>query len=92
MLNWASMYSTDPEWFIQKAIGWWLRILGEHNPERVVCFLQTHWVALKPVAKKEATRKLQASYKALFENYMTHKLGRADPYGVCETPLIRHDI
>lgn len=58
MLKWASSYSTDSEWFIQKAIGWWLRVLGEHNPDRVLIFLKTHWSQLKPVAKKEATRKL----------------------------------
>lgn len=58
MLEWASIYSTDSEWFMQKAIGWWLRVLGEHNPERVLVFLKTHWPHLKSVARKEATRKL----------------------------------
>ena len=43
MLGWASIYSTDSEWFMQKAIGWWLRVLGSHNPERVILFLKTHW-------------------------------------------------
>lgn len=42
-LRLASLYSTDPEWFIQKAIGWWLRVLGDHNPEKVVVFLKSHW-------------------------------------------------
>ena len=58
MLEWASSYASDPEWFIQKAIGWWLRVLGEHNPTRVRAFLQVHWDELKFVARKEATRKL----------------------------------
>ncbi|MCB1068301.1 MAG: DNA alkylation repair protein [Simkania sp.] len=58
MLSWAARYATDPEWFIQKAIGWWLRVLGEHNPERVILFLETHSDTLKYVAKKEARRKL----------------------------------
>ena len=31
MLGWASLYAPDPEWFIQKAIGWWLRVLALHN-------------------------------------------------------------
>ena len=62
-LCWASIYSTDPEWFIQKAIGWWLRVLGEHNPERVVLFLKAHWDNLKPVARHEATRKLDQKLK-----------------------------
>ncbi|MCB1081356.1 MAG: DNA alkylation repair protein, partial [Chlamydiia bacterium] len=58
MLSWAARYATDPEWFIQKAIGWWLRVLGEHNPERVILFLEIHSDRLKSVAKKEARRKL----------------------------------
>lgn len=56
MLKWASGYVSDPEWFIQKAIGWWLRVLGEHNPKRVLAFVEAH--QLKGVAKREATRKL----------------------------------
>lgn len=60
-LRWAALYSPDPEWFIQKAIGWWLRVLGEHNPERVVVFLTSHWDKLKSVARREATRKLKVS-------------------------------
>ncbi len=58
MLQWASLYAKDPEWFIQKAIGWWLRVLGAHDPERVMAFLKVHGPLLKSVAKKEATRKL----------------------------------
>lgn len=58
MLEWASSYATDPEWFIQKAIGWWLRVLGEHDPDKVLIFLKKHWPVLKGVARKEATRKL----------------------------------
>ncbi len=57
-LKWASTYAPDPEWFIQKAIGWWLRVLGEHNPVRVVAFLNAHWDQLKSVARRESTRKL----------------------------------
>lgn len=63
MLGWASMYVPDPEWFIQKSIGWWLRVLGEHNPERVVVFLDSHWKNLKSVARKEATRKLSTEWQ-----------------------------
>jgi len=62
MLRWASFYAEDPEWFIQKAIGWWLRVLGSHNPERVNSFLDIHWDLLKYVARKEATRKLPKPY------------------------------
>lgn len=63
MLGWSSSYASDSEWFIQKAIGWWLRVLGEHNPERVIIFLKMHWGQLKSVARKEATRKLSLEHQ-----------------------------
>lgn len=73
MLGWASTYVSDPEWFIQKAIGWWLRVLGEHNPDRVCTFLKTHWHELRSVAKKEATRKLGVSWNQILLESV-HKL------------------
>ena len=69
MLKWASSYANDPEWFIQKAIGWWLRDLGSHNPKRVIDFLREHWDKLRSVAKHEATRKLDQQWtKNLYQN------------------------
>lgn len=68
MLGWASTYVPDSEWFIQKSIGWWLRVLGEHNPERVVIFLNAHWEKLRGFSRKEATRKLSAEWqKKIFD-------------------------
>jgi len=46
----------DHEWFIQKAIGWWLRELSKHNPERVKSFLAEYAPRMKPFAVREATR------------------------------------
>ncbi|MBS0586094.1 MAG: DNA alkylation repair protein [Verrucomicrobia bacterium] len=63
MLTWAASYAKESEWFIQKAIGWWLRVLGEHNPERVTLFLQAHYKDLKGVAKREASRKLSPEWQ-----------------------------
>lgn len=74
-LKWASLYAPDAEWFIQKAIGWWLRVLGEHNPERVMIFLQKHWTELKGVARKEATRKLKENYQHRFPKQMLFSPG-----------------
>ena len=31
-LKWAAGMVDDRQWFIQKAIGWWLRELSKHNP------------------------------------------------------------
>ncbi len=58
VLGWAASYVTDHEWFIQKAIGWWLRELSKHDPARVTAFLDQHASAMKPFAVKEASRKL----------------------------------
>lgn len=70
MLAWAAKYVDDREWFIQKAIGWWLRDLGKHNPHRVIAFLEPHWHRLMYVAKKESTRKLD---KKLLKGLMMKK-------------------
>jgi 3-methyladenine DNA glycosylase AlkD len=56
MLRWAAGYVQDPEWFIQKAIGWWLRDLSAHDPKRVLRFVEEN--QLKGLAKREAIRKL----------------------------------
>lgn len=58
ILGWAASYVTDPEWFIQKAVGWWLRELSKHDPARVMTFLGAHGEAMKPFAAKEAARRL----------------------------------
>lgn len=58
VLGWAGGYVTDPEWFIQKAVAWWLRDLSKHDPDRVQAFLATHGEAMKPFARKEAGKYL----------------------------------
>ena len=58
ILGWAASYVNDTEWFIQKAVAWWLRELSKHDPERVRAFMDTHGAGLKPFAQREATRKL----------------------------------
>ncbi|MCP5366221.1 MAG: DNA alkylation repair protein [Hyphomicrobiales bacterium] len=60
MLAWAARLASDREWFVQKAIGWWLRGLGRHDPARVEAFLAAHGAALKPVAVREAVKYLPA--------------------------------
>ncbi|MEJ8561002.1 DNA alkylation repair protein [Yoonia sp. GPGPB17] len=58
VLGWAAGYVTDHDWFIQKAIAWWLRELSKHDPDRVRAFLDAHAADMKPFAVKEARRKL----------------------------------
>lgn len=56
VLGWLEHLADDHEGFIQKAIGWWLRELSKHDPQRVRDWLEAHGARLKPVARREATR------------------------------------
>jgi 3-methyladenine DNA glycosylase AlkD len=55
-LGWAESYIADRDWFIQKAIAWWLRDLSKHDPARSRSFLDAHGAGLKSFARKEAAR------------------------------------
>lgn len=59
ILGWAAGYVTDHQWFIQKAVAWWLRDLSRHDAARVETFMATHGDAMKPFARKEALRHLR---------------------------------
>lgn len=61
ILGWAASYVDDPEWFIQKAIAWWLRDLSKRDPERTRAFLALHGDKMKPFARREAARHLANS-------------------------------
>jgi 3-methyladenine DNA glycosylase AlkD len=58
VLGWAASYTTDSDWFIQKAIAWWLRDLSKHDADRSRAFLATHGEKMKPFARKEAAKYL----------------------------------
>ncbi|HSG37516.1 MAG TPA: DNA alkylation repair protein [Paracoccaceae bacterium] len=60
ILGWAAGYVDDKEWFIQKAIGWWLRDLSKHDPDRTRAFIAANGERMKPFARKEALRHLGA--------------------------------
>jgi len=60
ILGWAASYVDDSEWFIQKAVGWWLRDLSKHDPDRVLGFVDAYGARMKPFAQKEALRHLKA--------------------------------
>jgi len=59
VLGWAATYVPDHDWFIQKAIGWWLRDLSKHDAPRVHTFLDAHADGMKPFAVKEARKYLK---------------------------------
>jgi 3-methyladenine DNA glycosylase AlkD len=58
VLGWCATLADDPDWFIQKAVAWWLRDLSKHDPGRTRDFLALHGLRLKPFARKEASRLL----------------------------------
>lgn len=59
VLGWAAGYVPDRDWFIQKAIAWWLRELSKHDASRVEAFLEEHGSAMKAFARKEAGKYLR---------------------------------
>ena len=58
VLGWAASYVDDKQWFIQKAIAWWIRDLSKHDAPRARAFLETYGPRLKPFARREASKYL----------------------------------
>lgn len=59
VLGWAAELVDEPEWFIQKAIAWWLRDLSKRDAPRVRAFLDAYGARMKPFARREAARLVQ---------------------------------
>ena len=60
VLGWAAGYVDDREWFIQKAVAWWLRDLSKHDPDRTRAFLEQYGDRMKPFARKEAGKYVES--------------------------------
>lgn len=58
VLGWAALYVPDRDWFIQKAVAWWLRDLSRHDPARTRAFLDTHGPQMAKFARLEAAKHL----------------------------------
>jgi 3-methyladenine DNA glycosylase AlkD len=61
VLGWAAGYVDDREWFIQKAVAWWLRDLSKHDAPRVGAFLAAYGAFNRPlfrVYRKPAPHRL----------------------------------
>jgi 3-methyladenine DNA glycosylase AlkD len=56
VLGWCALYVGDKDWFIQKAVAWWLRDLSKHDPARVALWLAEHGPYMKSWARKEASK------------------------------------
>ena len=61
ILGWAAGYVEDPEWFIQKAVAWWVRDCSKRDPVRARIFLDSYGELLKPFARREARKYLPRS-------------------------------
>jgi len=59
ILGWIATLVPDHQWFIQKAIGWWLRELSKHDAARTTAFVEEYWDQMRPFAAKEAMRILR---------------------------------
>ncbi|MCJ7872465.1 DNA alkylation repair protein [Phaeobacter sp. J2-8] len=60
ILGWAASYVEDKDWFIQKAVAWWLRDLSKHAPDATEAFLALHGDRMKPFARREAGKYLSS--------------------------------
>ena len=60
VLGWCATLAPDQDWFIQKAVAWWVRDLSKHDAPAARGFLDQHGETLKPFARKEAARHLSA--------------------------------
>ena len=58
ILGWAALYVEDSEWFIQKAVAWWVRDFSKRDAARARAFLETYGESLKPFARREAGKYL----------------------------------
>ncbi len=54
VLGWAAGYVTESDWFMQKAVGWWIRDLSKHDAARAEVFLDGPGQGMKNFAKKVA--------------------------------------
>lgn len=59
VLGWAADYVSDRNWFIQKAVAWWVRDLSKHDAARSTAFLEEHGSKMKAFAVKEAGKYLK---------------------------------
>ncbi|ASP21706.1 DNA alkylation repair enzyme [Antarctobacter heliothermus] len=59
VLDWAAGYVPDRDWFIQKAVAWWVRDLSKHDADAARTFLDAHGSDMKAFARKEAGKYLR---------------------------------
>lgn len=56
VLRWAEGYLEETDWFMHRAIGWWLRDLSRHDPQMTIAWVEAHGDRLKAFARREAMR------------------------------------
>ena len=58
VLGWAAAYVADRDWFMQKAVAWWVCDLSKHDAPRAAAFLAEHGPRMAGFARKEAGKYL----------------------------------
>ena len=58
VLGWAEGMLDSPDWFLHKAVAWWLRELSKKEPERTRAFLAAHGKRMQGFARREASKYL----------------------------------
>jgi 3-methyladenine DNA glycosylase AlkD len=61
VLGWCATLAPDHDWFIQKAVAWWVRDLSKHDAAAARGFLDQHGATLKAFARNEASRHMAAA-------------------------------
>lgn len=56
VLGWAEGYVEDRDWFIQKAVAWWVRDLSKHDMKRAHDFVEKNGGRMKAFARREASK------------------------------------
>lgn len=57
-LGWAADYVSDQEWFIQKAVAWWVRELSKADSAAAQEFVGVHGSHMRGFARREASKYL----------------------------------
>ncbi len=64
LISFVEPLLSDDEYYVQKAVGWTLREIGNAYPRDTERFLKEHAVAIHPLAWSAATQKLNKDLKA----------------------------
>lgn len=74
LLDMVEPLIADPDYFVQKGLGWALREIGNIYPDQAMAFLDTYCTILHPAAFATATEKISAAAKEVLKLKRKRKL------------------